>query len=74
MKEQDVDISDTTYVSEFSKASCKIYKGAAILIYYGEALAPLQPSSNQSGSYSNGFNMFVHPRLRQKSLVAVFEN
>lgn len=74
MKEQDVDISDTTYVSDFSKGSCRVYKGAVILIYYGEALAPLQPSSNQSNTYSNGFSMFIHPRLKQKSLVAVFEN
>lgn len=74
MKEQSVNITDTTYVSDFSKASCRVNKGSVILIYYGEALVPLQSSQNQSGSYSNGFSMFIHPRLKQKSLIAVFEN
>lgn len=44
--------------------------GDAIIVFRGEALAPLRPSWNQSNSFSNGFSAFVVPP--REAVVAVF--
>lgn len=44
--------------------------GDAVIVFRGEALAPLRPSWNQSGSFSNGFSAFVVPP--RDAVVAVF--
>lgn len=43
----------------------------AVLIYAPDAIQYIQPSSNRTGSFSNGFAMFKDRRLVQPSLLAV---
>ncbi len=42
-----------------------------LLIYAPEALKSIQPSKNKTGSFSNGFHMFLDRRLIEPSLLVV---
>lgn len=81
MKENGLDASrdcdQVSYLSDFDQWSKDRKmtgdRNMAILVYAPEAVKPIQPSKNRTGSTSNGFHMFLDRRLIHPSLLAVFK-
>lgn len=78
MKENNLDamrdLEQVTYVSAIDtwSADRKRHGDMVVLVYAPEALKAIQPSQNKTGSFSNGFHMFLDKRLIKPSLLAVF--
>ena len=71
------DVDQVSYLSDFDgwaqDRKMSQDRNMAILIYAPEAIKPIQPSKNKTGSTSNGFHMFLDKRLIHPSLLAVFQ-
>lgn len=65
-----------TYVADLDLEGGKVWtrpvdSSFSVLIYAPDAIQYIRPSSNRTGSFSNGFAMFLDRRLIQPSLLAV---